>query len=265
MLKDKIIAKFAELCNCKTNDILSVSHFYSGYKNDTYLVIKNDGSKYQLKILKSGLSNFNQEVIIYRLYNFDDLLYSDGNIFIKKWYEKINNLDEDIKISLIKNEIKKFHNLDLNNLLDIFPFNKYDEYIKNHTNYYQSYVELLQKYKTEFITSHNDINDKNILFVLNDSKAEIKFIDFEWSSLNYKWFDIINYLAECEVYDEITLSKWLDVEDSIESLNDIYNLLFVRWVFSLAWAESEKNTLPNMEEYIYKCKINLEKILKLMH
>ncbi|MGL4951734.1 MAG: hypothetical protein ACRC4L_01975 [Mycoplasma sp.] len=256
---------FIEKTNYKFEQIDNCSLFYSGFINETYLLSLKDGKKFQIKLnIKEG-KNITSESDIYKIYKNNQLIYSDKNLIIRNWIEGKPLVDLKLLIELITEEIEIFHKLKPTTSLQLFPYFKYDDLISHICPYYDFYIKLLQKYKTKWILSHNDINIKNIIFYESDGINHVQLIDFEWTSYNYEWFDIINFLAEEEVYDIDILEKAIGTSGVINGINDIYNLLFVRWFFSYGWALNEKNSLPKMEDYIKKCENNLEKLFKLMH
>ena len=52
--------------------------------------------------------------------------------------------------------------------------------------------------EVDIVFSHNDIQENNIM-VWNSDKTKFTLIDFEYSALNYRGFDIASYITETTI------------------------------------------------------------------
>lgn len=235
-------------------EIKTCTFYYDGYTNFSYLIQLHDLRQYQIKITRFKQPTMVNEACIYEQYLPSYLLYSDkeGNI-IKQWTEGENlNFDNnlDIRLTLLFKEIKKFHAIKPCIGMKFFDYFCYDKVFASFPYEYLQYKNILEKFKkTKVIVSHNDVNLKNTILFLEAGAEKIHFIDFEWSTLNYQWFDYINLFCEDEIYEEKILIHLVNEVPMIKNIKDVYQLLFVRWFFTLGWSMHEMNRLPNMQEY----------------
>ena len=62
----------------------------------------------------------------------------------------------------------------------------------------KDYFELLPKGDQEAVASHNDILENNLI-ILNNDKSKIYIIDYEYTHMNYRAFDLSLYLLETKL------------------------------------------------------------------
>ena len=120
-------------------------------------------------------------------------------------YIEIESKNKILKnIQSIGEQLKKFHQIKFNKRTKTYKdqfnlyLNKLNSESKN--NYLKEAIELfndLKAHDNENVFSHNDLNVNNILM----SKNNIFFIDFEYSSINNKYFDFVrrDYLWSCSI------------------------------------------------------------------
>lgn len=97
--------------------------------------------------------------------------------------------------------------------------------------------KILEKYKVENVLCHNDLNLKNILFSAN----KLKLIDWEFSTVNDKYFDLACICVEAKLNREeetCFLARYFDRKDSInraklEAYKTIYKALCLQWFADL--------------------------------
>ncbi len=129
-------------------------------------------------------------------------------------YIEIESKNKIVKnIQSIGEQLKKFHQIKFNKRTKTYKdqfnlyINKLNSEIKN--NYLKEAIELFNDLKmheneNENVFSHNDLNANNILM----SKNNIFFIDFEYSSINNKYFDISKIIDSLNLNNS-EISKFL--------------------------------------------------------
>lgn len=248
----------------KSDQILKCDHFYFGYTNNSYAIELNDHNKIFAKYSISKSINKIDEGKIYKLYLPDILIYSNNNgLLITHWIETCHDLKRENVLNLLINEINKFHKIEVGNHLQTFNYYEYDNLLDKFSTNNELYHNLVKKWCIgDMVTSHNDINDKNYIVTNENDTYRVNLIDFEWTTKNFAWWDYINYLAEQTIYEKEIWLKWMKYIPGSNSLNDIYEMLFIRWWYCYGWSISEKNILPNMKEYSDKCLCNIDVIIK---
>jgi len=109
--------------------------------------------------------------------------------------EKINKKE----IKLLAKNIKKLHKIksnekeyELKRDLKDYKKNLKNSKAKVSISICKKELKKLKKYKKELVTTHHDLNPKNILF----HKNTIKFIDWEYVGVNDKFFDLATVCYE---------------------------------------------------------------------
>ncbi|WGI36700.1 phosphotransferase [Mesomycoplasma lagogenitalium] len=175
--------KFSFIPKKFLKNIKNIKIFYSGKQNKTYIG-DYQNIKVQIRVpnINNDFVNWKNEKEVIKC-NSDFLYYKNG-VFIKKWIEastlKKINLNQEI-ITKIFQEIENF------SLLPLTKIKKFDWKTKEINDL--KYRKLVRKYKNDqLFVSHGDLRKKNILFT---NKNEIYLIDFEWTRLNNKYFDLV--------------------------------------------------------------------------
>lgn len=207
----------------KDEEILSLELLKNqGFNNISYL-LKTSKNSYVIRVFKS-----NDSVNISRSFEFEtqkkaykkDIatkpIFFNENFMIyeyKKGIHKKNLSSFDVKNLALK--IKKLHNIsaktkvyDIKKDLQYYKKNLKDE--KNQKLITQCFKSLnnLKKYKKELVLTHHDLNPKNIIFHNNS----IKIIDWEYSGLNDKFFDLASVCVEFKfnkTKEKLFLKKYL--------------------------------------------------------
>jgi len=100
--------------------------------------------------------------------------------------------------------------------------------------------DTVKKYQAEYVLCHNDLNAKNILF-----SKEVKLIDWEFASLNDKYFDLASLCVEFHL-DETEETYFLEAyflgkeeiqKEKLNAYKTIYIALCKQW-----FHKSELNT-----------------------
>lgn len=101
--------------------------------------------------------------------------------------------------------------------------------LKQEVDFIEAYLtEYARKNKSLVVFSHNDLNPGNLIYNPKEALNEIKFIDFDYSAINYQAFDIANHFIEyCGVFSDYSeyptreyQLKWLDIY-----LKEFYSLV----------------------------------------
>ncbi len=129
-------------------------------------------------------------------------------------YIEIESKNKIVKnIQSIGEQLKKFHQIKFNKRTKTYKdqFNLYINKLNSESknNYLKEAIELFNDLKmheneNENVFSHNDLNANNILM----SKNNIFFIDFEYSSINNKYFDISKIIDSLNLNNS-EISKFL--------------------------------------------------------
>lgn len=164
--------------------------------------------------------------------------------FLKgKHKDKLNKND----LNNLVDTIKKLHtiktNLKIHNLQNDFEY--YKKILKDNKskkNLKKSFKELkkIQKYKFQAVTSHHDLNVKNVLFYRNN----LKLIDWEFSCVNDAFFDLANICFEFklnEKQERQVLKRYLKkVKKSDYKKLTSYKIIYENlWIL---WFKNQQNT-----------------------
>lgn len=176
----------------KNHDIISLELLpFQGYNNLIYL-LKTSLGKYIVK--KCGKSLYNSackksEYTIQKIVSSISLCHEpimfdeENSLLIYKFIEAKHK--SSLNTTNIKNlalKLKKLHSIKFDgqkfHIKGYFKSHHIDKGLKHALN-------QLRRYKRDFVLSHNDLNPKNILFA-----NSVKFIDWEYASLNDRYFDL---------------------------------------------------------------------------
>ena len=150
------------------------------------------------------------------------LLDEDNGLMICEFLEGHHKkvLDRN-NLSNIADLLKKLHMIQVDekvlNLEDLFD-SKSEGVIEA--------FDTVRNYQTEYVLCHNDLNPKNILFA-----KEVKLIDWEFASLNDRYFDLASFCVEFNLdeKDEIYfLEAYFPTQEEIqrEKLN-AYKIIYI--------------------------------------
>jgi len=179
-----------------------------GFCNINYL-LKTSKKQYLIRTFKNNIS-----VNISRVYEFNiqkdahkkniaskPLLLDEKNKlmiceFLKGKHKDTINKKE---IKLIAKNIYKLHKIksiekeyDLKRDLKHYSKKLKDKQAQKSIHICKKEIKKLKKYKKELVSTHHDLNPKNILFY----KKSIKFIDWEYAGVNDKYFDLATICVE---------------------------------------------------------------------
>ncbi|NOX14782.1 MAG: phosphotransferase [Epsilonproteobacteria bacterium] len=201
------------------NNLLSIIRNYENFKNceiKSLKLLKNQGLNNLVYLLDTSLekcivkkygnslhnnvSNKNQYDILHTAYKKSicpkPLLLDERHslflyYFIKARHKfrlhttNLKNLAVSLKkLHDIKYSGEKFH------IKEYFKSQKIDKELR-------LALISLKSFKKDFVLSHNDLNPKNILF-----SSRVKFIDWEFVSLNDRYFDLAAICVEFKLHKE---------------------------------------------------------------
>ncbi|MGL4616770.1 MAG: phosphotransferase [Mycoplasmoidaceae bacterium] len=265
MIKYDVILFFTKNTNYVKDDIKSIKEIHHGFTNKSFFLITTDNLKWQIRF--SGLNEVvdrRNELRILKFIKEENIIYYDekGN-FIKKWIDgKTLSLffNKKKKLKLICEKINELHSKTIVDNGDIL-FHDYFKYIEQTKNFdykiKETYIALVNKYKNQKkVLSHNDLSRKNILFNGN----EIIFIDFEWSRINYNYFDVANFIRENNIRN-----KWIIfIQKNIENieLDILKDFIFIATCFAYQWTFVAKQD-NKIIKYRKRCFKKMNSIYKL--
>ena len=212
LFKNKKIQKIKKL---KNQGVCNTTYKIKTPKKDYLLRVftfthkSKSSRKNEIKIQKSAY----KKNIAAKVYILDEEKYLMICDFLKGKHKK-KLKKEDIK-TLVKN-LKILHNIKTKNkpykIKD--DFKKYRRILKDTKSKQlikSSLDELkkIKKYKFEKVLCHQDLNKNNVLFY----KKEVKFIDWEFSQVNDRFFDLANISIEFDlnkVQEKKLLKQYLE-------------------------------------------------------
>lgn len=245
------------------NDISKINNiqkFKKGYLNDNYLVNLKNQKKYVVRICKPNvLVNRNQEYDFMNAINItNQLIYYDLNTgnYIRNYYlDKINAKPRKCYKylhAIIKN-IQRLHNCQINNQINqSYNFEMYVNLKQEQTDcFFNLYKQIITNIKNggnlKMYLSHNDLNPANILATKND----INFIDYEFSCLNYDYFDYGYFFKEIFLKNKklIKLSKQYHWDYQL-----MLSFIYLATYISYAWSKqmSQTNAIVKYQKKILK-------------
>lgn len=93
-------------------------------------------------------------------------------------------------------------------------------------------IDTVKNYQTEYVLCHNDLNHKNILF-----SKDVKLIDWEFASVNDKYFDLASLCVEFNLSEEdenyfleAYFSTYKEIQRAkLKAYKTIYTALCKQW------------------------------------
>ncbi len=176
---------------------ISINEFRHNYKNCASILKKIHETNLE------GLSITNYGTLDYKL---EDCIKSNNIPDFFNYIDQWTNTVLDIKSQ----------NLDYQILSEFDSVYQSGQIIKNNIN------KMCKELGTSKVISHNDFQQLNLL---SDSNNNWYIIDFEYSSLNYPYYDIANYFAECAL-NNFELKYYPNLYPSKESRFKFYSYYF---------------------------------------
>ncbi len=212
----------------KVEKLYSTDSFKKHYGNQEWLVLEKLGYKFEKKDDRIIMDLFQNE-------SFNDESMSDEDIInVANALKHLHSLPTDgIKISQFEKTYDEFLCEDEETTED-FPVDGTEDLLAERA------FEILEE--GEQVILHNDVVEGNLLKIDN----KIKLIDFEYSGLGNKLFDIASFLTERNISEEqrnLFISQFENVD--IDKLNIVCAFLQVFWA---RWA-MYKYDITNKEVY----------------
>jgi len=203
-----------------------------GYCNENYLLKAKD-KKYlirKFKLENDRKFEFKVQKLAYEQNIAAKPIFLDeGNglmicEFLEGSHKTVLNKDDLKKIAYV---LRELHSIKLNTK----PLNLESTLTSKSKEIEQAFVTL-EKYEAEEVLCHNDLNPKNILFT-----DEVKFIDWEFASVNDRYFDVASVCIEFDLDNKderYFLEHYFDISEEIytEKLSGykaIYKALCAQW------------------------------------
>lgn len=177
-----------------------------GFNNINYL-LKTSKKSYIIRVFKS-----NDSVNISRQFEYEiqkkaykknitsNPIFFNDDLIIYEYIRGIHKTkltNKDIKNLITK--VKKYHKFKVKEKIYDFKndFHDYSKILKDNKSkiIIKKSLEILKKIKKnkkDFVLTHHDLNPKNIIF----NKNNIKIIDWEYSGVNNKFFDLASICVE---------------------------------------------------------------------
>lgn len=227
-------------------DIKELKKLSGGFTNFCYYIKTLNNCEFFIRVGNHKIDRTNEYSFLcaskkIKKYFYYDFLTGDA---IKKW-EKGRNpsfeecLTKKIFIGIVK-QIKKIQKINLNKVskVKIRDFYQFIEITKIEKKYLEKYKEIIEKYKNlDLVLSHNDIRPSNILI----KKNKTSIIDFEWCTLNNKYWDLANIVRELD-YPLKHLENIFKKYFKNLSFNIFKEILFAATCFGIQWSFSAKQT-----------------------
>ncbi|QBF34369.1 kinase [Mycoplasmopsis phocirhinis] len=241
-----IYDKFKELAYKKTYSKLildkDTKKLHGGYTNTSY--VKND-IFIQIKH-KNGFNHLHKLNIFNNLKPNEKIIYEDSYKIVRKFIQTINIDFSDWKTrEKIAISIADIHNYPVkitqNNIYERIIY--YVSKLKNHQKFNDVFSDEIKnriinnsKELRNEVLSHNDLNRENILM---NKTREIKIIDFEYASMNSKYFDIAYHCSDLD-YNSEDEHKFIEIykknTDSTFDLNEYYRVKAIANFYGISWS-----------------------------
>lgn len=215
-----------------------------GFNNISYL-LKTSNKSYVIRVFKSNSSvnisrefEFKIQKLAFKQNICSKPIFLNEKFMVYEYqrgFHKTKLKSHELKILVSK--IKKLHQIkEKTNPYDIKKdLLNYKKVVENEKLIRETFknLNLLKKYKKEFVLSHHDLNPKNIIF----KNKEIKIIDWEYVGTNDRFFDLASICVEFSLNkkeEEFLLKTYFKVLNKthlkkIESYKIIYKNLCSLW------------------------------------
>ena len=198
-----------------------------GYCNDVFLV-KTKHHKYILREFKDITIDRTKEYHIHTLahqYNITSKIINQSQKSMLTEF-----LEGEHKTSLLTKEIKTLAKL--LKKLHTLSYKEEPRSLMFFSDEAKDVLKTIQKIPTQYVLSHNDLNPQNIIF----NKNTIKLIDWEYSGLNDRYFDLASVCVEFvfnikdeKVFLEAYFKDGVVCYKKLEAYKIIYSLLCEEW------------------------------------
>ncbi len=246
---------------------ITANTYLAKYKKNKSIIKVFKKQKYKL-ITNQFQSNFIKEQLVNKKL-FPEVTYlnrKEGILIYKYFEENSIKLSRSKTIELLGISLTKLHSIKSNKNIKTFEhqITAYNKILKSNKNtkLIKKANYLLKKIESyengEKVFSHNDLNPTNILF----SREDIRFIDFEYSSMNSRFCDISRIVESFNINDEeinVLLSSY-GIKTNSSVLEIIKDWSLMNLYLDLIWAyvmnKVQKGSIKN--NYINGLELKLD-------
>jgi ethanolamine kinase len=206
------------IINSKFNNIEDIIKLTNGITNEVYKVITKD-NKYIIKFFGDNtdilINRENENTIISYLNKYDigpKIIEYNQQYRIEEYIDGYNIDTQKVYQKKLAKKLKYLHDLpkiDIDNFWD--NMDKFIKLSNRESKKIRNVINRINKLNTiwnELVIGHGDLTLGNILF---DGK-NVKLIDFEYSCLLPRGFEIANHLCE---YNDFNINIDLHIENSV--------------------------------------------------
>ena len=168
--------------------------FYEGNHNKTYKGFFCD-EVVQVRVAQNTIVNHKNEILF--LKNYNNTLYIDNSIMVRKWIPGNHLEKNDITtLKIIEKVLSKHWSIQINNI-----------------SFFDNNLDV-----NDLVLSHGDLRPKNIII----NKGEAILIDFEWINYNSKYFDLSHLHLYCffSIQDIVEVFN-VDKDKLIKAIDDV--------------------------------------------
>ncbi len=202
-LKDDAISIFEANMPKEAAQIKDIRLLDNASTNTSFLVTNTKNKKFQVRIGNPKINRYNESIILKSLKDLGGFIYynsKNGN-GIKVWVDGVNPTVKTCHtpafIGSFVKELKALQKTVTEDPImhrDFYVFEKISDF-NGLKNQLKKYREIITKYrKLPQVVSHNDLRPANLVW----SNKKVKFIDFEWATLNNQYWDLCNFVREVE-------------------------------------------------------------------
>ncbi len=203
---------------------------HQGYCNENYLVVAYEIKYIVRKLLRDDIDReFEwqvQQFAFKKNITAEPLIFDKENGFMVFEFlegEHKNKLNVD-NLKLLAITLEKLHSISIDaKLIELHIKTKTDEVLKA--------FETIDKYPKDYLLCHNDLNPQNIFF-----SNDVKFIDWEYASMNDRYFDLASVCVEFGLDDEmreVFLNAYFRgkniSKEKLEAYMVVYRVLCEKW------------------------------------
>lgn len=243
-----------------------------GITNKSYLSIDNFFVRYSNSFTNLFIDHKNEILVLKKIKNKSftlpiiDYGYDNNNFFlVTKYYSNLKSFNN---IKITNNIIKEFSiiikklwetKICKNSKIKIFNPKKFLIIFKNiikkkiiDLTIYEKKINYSKLYKKELVLCHNDLNKGNLVFL----NRKLYLIDFEYSMLNDKFFDIASFISETLISKKKCIFLFKIFNLTLKQQNKVYLWIYYQNILWIYWANyMYEKTKKNIFLTIIDCKL----------
>lgn len=237
IIKEKIIKK-EKITDAISNDVYCI--------NDKYIIrYKTKGDIFYHPRIEKKIDNITKNYGI----NADTIYFDDEGNRISKRVLDFRYIDTNSREDIEKcaSTIRLLHSIDIKICHNFSPFSQISFYKKQNISLYMKEQKIIKEVKSfplDIVVCHNDLVRGNMLF----TKKKMYLIDYEYSGLNDRYFDLASFVSENEIDNKKIITFFLNsyfknFSYSQEKFIAYLNLVNLLWLY---WAEYKFNLSGNL-------------------